>query len=190
MRWRSPFVVFPLVALALGVMLSSQRQPEEEVVQLAPYGLPPRVDYTALAVDAGNPRHLYAGSDNGVFATRDAGRTWALSGLPGVRVDTLVQARGVLYATSGERVWRFDTTWKRARARPPTPTEGPRRLDPGPVLRLSVDGGKTWRTVLEASGGVPAAAWSPSEPGVGYAVGGDAQLYRSDDNGETWLIAG
>jgi hypothetical protein len=197
-RFRSPFLVLPLIALALGFLFSTTRAPEEQPLTLDPSGLPPRVAFTALLVDARDPRHLLLGSDDGVFFSRTTAREWSRSGLDGVRIDGLAQVGGAIYASSGDRVWRLGETWKRVQIRPepfaydhaPDPNVRGRALTAGRMLRLSTDSTRTWTTVLEASGGVPAVAWSPSEPGVAYAVGGDAQLYRSDDGGETWLVAG
>ena len=198
MRARSPFLILPLLALAIGFLFSAQRSPEEEALSLDPVGLPPRVEFTALLVDERDAHHLLLGSDDGVFFSRTSAREWSRSGLDDVRVDALAQVAGAIYAASGNRVWRLDDTWKRVQIRPeplaydhaPDPNRPTRGLRADGVLRLSTDAGRTWRTVLEPSGGVKAVAWSPSEPGVAYAVGGDAQLYRSDDGGETWLVAG
>jgi len=199
---RRSFVVFPLVALVLGFLLAGLRGQGTSVEQgaLEVVGLPPRLEYDALLVDARRPRLLYVGTDDGVYVTRNAGRDWRSSGLEGERIDALAQLAGrTVYAASAARVWRLgDAGWVRDPSRPeplgwrtqPDPHAPSRQLATGASLRLSADGGKTWRTVLEASGGVNAAAWSPSERGVAYAVAGDGQLYRSDDGGETWLVAG
>lgn len=197
---RKPFLVFPLVALAIGLLYAGAagRQPPEQE-PLEPLGLPPRLEYAALLVDARRPRLLYVGTDNGVYLSRNAGRDWSRSGLAGRKIDALAQlGAGTVYAASGPAVWRLEDEWKREPSRPeplsrqaqPDPRHPERQLEAGATLRLSTDSGKSSRTVLEASGGVHAAAWSPSEPGVAYAVGGDGQLYRSDDSGVTWLVAG
>ena len=170
MRIPRAFLVLPLAALALGLLFSSQRagQGGDEQESLAVLGLPPRLDYSALLVDERNPKRMYAQSDEGVLATRDGGVEWVPVPTPAPDV-----VRGL-----------------QPRVRSADPTDPERVLERGPVLRLSTDAGETWRTVLEASGGVTAVAWSPSEPGAAYAIGGDAQLYRSDDAGVTWLVAG
>lgn len=198
MRFRSPFLVLPLIALVIGFLFSNSRAPQEEPLTLESSGLPQHVVFTALLVGEREPEYLLLGTDDGVFFSRTAAREWSRSGLVGVPIDGLAQVGGVIYAASGDRVWRLGETWKRVRIRPepfgydhaPDPNRPGRALKAGPVLRLSTDGTRTWKTVLEASGGINAVAWSPAEPGVAYAVGGDAQLYRSDDGGETWLVAG
>ena len=199
---RRSFLIFPLAALALGFLLAGLRGPPTAVEEgaLEVVGLPPRLEYGALLVDARRPQLLYVGTDDGVYLTRNAGRDWRSSGLDGERIDALAQLGGeTVSAAAAARVWRLgEGGWVRDPSRPeplgwraqPDPNDPTRQLDTGAALRLSTDSGKTWRTVLEASGGVHAAGWSPSERGVAYAVGGDGQLYRSDDAGETWLVAG
>lgn len=199
MRGRLPFLVFPLIALALGFLFSmTMRSPEEAPPALDASGLPPRLAFTALLVDARDPDHLLLGTDDGVFFSRTTGREWSRSGLAGVPVDGLAQVGAEIYASGGDRVWQLGETWTRVQIRPepfaydhaPDPNRPGRALQAGRVLRLSTDSTRTWKTVLEASGGVRAVAWSAAEPGVAYAVGGDAQLYRSDDGGETWFVSG
>lgn len=166
---RRPFLILPLIALAIGFIFSSQRTPSGEVEgeALAPLGLPDTT-FSALAVDPDDPQRLYARAERGHFRTRDGGTTWSrMSTAPPPAIRRALARRDAA-----------------------APGEPDRQLDGGASLRLSTDGGRTWRTVLEVGGGVEAAAWSPSEPGVAYAIAGDGQLYRSDDGGASWLIAG
>lgn len=200
MRGPAPFLVFPLVALVIGFLFASQR-PREPVEEepLAPLGLPSAGEYGALLVDGAD---LYVGTERGVFMSR-GGTEWRLSGLDGERVRALALVRGSIYAETDRGIARqAPTGWVPVRKVAPRvrellarshavdPRNPKRLLDPGPVLRLSTDGGKTWREVLEASGAVSAAAWSTTQPDVAYAVAGDGQLYRSDDGGAGWLVAG
>ena len=164
-----PFVLLPLAALAFGFLYAGLREPApaEPEEQLAPLGLPDAT-FTALAVDPVDPRRMYAQTEDGVFRTRDGGTEWRRMSAP--PPAAIGRALG-----SAERA---------------APGDPRRLLEAGDALRLSTDGGRTWRAVLEPGGGVEAAAWSPSEPGVAYAIGGDGQLYRSDDGGASWLVAG
>jgi photosystem II stability/assembly factor-like uncharacterized protein len=54
------------------------------------------------------------------------------------------------------------------------------------ILRSS-DGGASWRRVLELPDGAGPVAWSASDPDVGYVVGFDRALYRTQDRGGSWL---
>jgi photosystem II stability/assembly factor-like uncharacterized protein len=53
------------------------------------------------------------------------------------------------------------------------------------VLRSS-DGGASWEQVLPLAEGGGPVAWSPSDPDVGYVVGFDRVLYRTQDRGASW----
>ena len=70
------------------------------------------------------------------------------------------------------------------------PSAGRRVLAAGDQLRLSADSGESWREVLSVSGGIAAAAFAQGDSPNAYVVAFDGQLYRSDDDGETWEIAG
>jgi photosystem II stability/assembly factor-like uncharacterized protein len=54
------------------------------------------------------------------------------------------------------------------------------------ILR-SGDGGASWQQVLELPDGAGPVAWSASDPEVGYVVGFDRTLYRTQDRGRSWL---
>lgn len=56
----------------------------------------------------------------------------------------------------------------------------------GPGILRSTDGGASWRQVLELTEGAGPVAWSASDPEVGYAVGFDRTLYRTQDRGSSW----
>ncbi|HEY0791098.1 MAG TPA: hypothetical protein VGD78_08540, partial [Chthoniobacterales bacterium] len=71
----------------------------------------PDVSVNALAIDALNPSDLYAGADDGVYASRDGGSSWRLYGrrLPAVEVyDVAIQqtARVLRVATHGLGLWQ------------------------------------------------------------------------------------
>jgi hypothetical protein len=73
------------------------------------------VPLNAVALEPGDAaRTWYAGTDAGVFVTRDAGRTWANAtaplGLPNVQVFDLVAVPGTGFlnaATFGRGLWRI-----------------------------------------------------------------------------------
>jgi len=165
----------------------------------------------ALLVDAQNPSVVYAGTDGGVFISRDGGATWqhSSSGLLG---DPSVQALAVdaraapdrkLYAGTRSGVYRSDDngqTWSKA-------NEGltqelvlslaidaadPSILYAGTATKLfrSTNGGDSWE---ESHKGLPAAGvWSliahPHSSNVVYA-GTDQGVYKTTNGGGHWLRA-
>jgi photosystem II stability/assembly factor-like uncharacterized protein len=56
----------------------------------------------------------------------------------------------------------------------------------GRGIFLSPDGGSSWRTILVVEGGFGPVAWAPSDPRVGYAIGGGRTLYVTRDGGASW----
>jgi hypothetical protein len=57
------------------------------------------------------------------------------------------------------------------------------------ILRSS-DGGTTWDRVFPLAEGAGPVAWSASDPEVGYVVGFDRVLYRTQDRGGSWQPVG
>ena len=53
---------------------------------------------------------------------------------------------------------------------------------------LSLDRGESWRRALPVPEGAGPVAWAPSAPDIGYALGFDRRLYRTDDGGRTWGV--
>ncbi len=150
----------------------------------------------AFAVAPSDPRVLYVGTGegfprntaspgDGIFVSRDAGKTWCFSGLrdsrhvakiavdPRVANVALVAALGHEFAPGGDRG----------------------------IFRTQ-DGGKTWQRVLyvNPTTGGSDVAFDPQDPTVVYAGtfdfirrpwtfrggGPGSGLYRSSDNGRTW----
>jgi photosystem II stability/assembly factor-like uncharacterized protein len=167
-RW----LLLPVFGVALGLLFAGQglRAPESDDI-LEPLGLPGAREYRVLVVDDRDPAVMLLGTERGIFRTRDRGVRWRLAGLDGHSV-TAVERRGTAYVAGG----------------------------PGYAAR-STDRGLTWRVVAAAppqpatrthghAVGATAATSSPSEPRVAYAIGRDGQLYRSEDAGATWHVAG
>lgn len=56
----------------------------------------------------------------------------------------------------------------------------------GPGILRSSDAGAGWKQVHAVPEGAGPAAWSESDPDIGYVVGFDRTLYRTDDRGSSW----
>lgn len=134
----------------------------------------------SLAVDPGNPDHIYVGTfDNGLIRSRDGGQSWepAGEGIPHARITAVAVQRTaegpVLYAGT----------------------------EPSTFSR-SQDGGETWR-VMEAMNDLPSASeWSfppkpethhvrwiepdPQQTGKLFVAVEAGALIRTQDGGETW----
>jgi hypothetical protein len=195
-RW----ILLPLAALAVGLLIAAQGAPRgggDGDAPVEPLGLPGVREYHALVVDGRDPKVMLLGTERGVFRTRDGGVRWLLAGLDGRAVAALAQ-RGAGYVAAGPGYAAESddrgVTWRVARIAGPHSTttvvhpdnkELMLAFDRG--LRSSTDGGRVWR---DAGVDAAAAAWSPSEREVAYAAGVDGQLYVTRDAGETWQVAG
>ena len=124
---------------------------------------------TAVAIDPQTPTTLYAATtDRGVFKSVDAGTTWRLTGLIGIRVTSLaidVANPGSVYAgTRGNGVFRFTSAgnggiWV-ATGLPgldvtavvidPIPATTLYALVPGIGVFKSTNGGGTWGAILRS----------------------------------------
>jgi hypothetical protein len=121
---------------------------------------------TAVAIDPQTPTTLYAGTpDRGVFKSVDAGATWILTGLIGIRVTSLAidpRNPSTVYAgTQGGGVFRFK----------------------------SADDGGTWVAIntgllyLD----VAAVVVDPRSSTTLYALVPWVGLFKSTNSGDTWI---
>jgi len=137
----------------------------------------------SLAIDPQRPDHLYLATDDGVYMSRDEGRTWAVAALPGLVAFALHpgEPRRLFAATAtggGQvRLWRSEdrgTSWRPGAVAGPAPGQRGSRL---PRAELALDPVRPDRLYL-------AAVFSPP-PAV------DAQpvtrLWASRDAGDSVL---
>ncbi|MEO6444041.1 MAG: glycosyl hydrolase [Gemmatimonadaceae bacterium] len=156
----------------------------------------PSYSIGVVALDPGNPDVVWVGTGenvsgrhvgwgDGVYRSRDAGRTWELMGLPNsqhigkILIDprkgdvVLVAAEGPLWSAGGDRG----------------------------VLRTE-DGGKTWTAtlVIDENTGVTDLEFAPDDPSTVYAAayqrrrhvagflsgGPGSGIYKSTDGGKNW----
>lgn len=152
---------------------------------------------------------LYAGTDDGLHVSTDAGRAWTPArGLPAdTAVPGLSRAPGALYAATARGPYTSDDGRLWRPLGPGLPVGAPVlsiAADPADGQRLfagtarngiyrSRDGGLTWEP---ASAGLPpdlavyTIAPDPARPGRLLAGTIGAGLVRSDDGGATWAPAG
>jgi len=149
---------FALMALAVLALVA---------VQLGLRGgsgsLPRAPDYHSLLVSPADTRDVLLGTHDGLFRSRDGGRTWTKYSLGGKDAMNLAQAEG-------------DTVWAAGHN----------------VLARSADGGITWRDVrprglphLDLHG----FAVDPRSPLTLYAAVAGEGLYRSRDGGASFSPA-
>jgi photosystem II stability/assembly factor-like uncharacterized protein len=174
--------------------------------RFVPAGLDGRVVLSLLVGPSGT---LYAGADDGVHRSEDAGRTWQVTtGLPdGTAVPGLSRGPGGLYAATSHGIFRSvdGHAWQPLGAGLPTDapvlTVAPDAADAQRLVAgtgrhgiyRTLDGGATWQP---ASTGLPRElpiyiiTADPTHPARLLAGTIGAGLFRSDDGGATWQPAG
>jgi photosystem II stability/assembly factor-like uncharacterized protein len=161
-----------------------------------PDGLP-SLDIHGFAVDPRNQTVWAAVAGQGLYRSTDGGTSFelvseqvggnvmALAVTPDGRLLAGDMEQGLLASENDGENWRVV-----ARAavmglaiNPDDPTVA---IAAGPGILRSSDGGASWEQALQLPEGAGPVAWSLSEPEVGYAVGFDRTLYRTQDRGRAW----
>ena len=164
---------------------------------------------TTLAIDAGRPSTLLAGTaSDGLLISTDAGANWRAPGqnIPAsVSVDAIaagLTTPDVIYAGTSNGVYQTidgGATWQQASRGIPDgvaidsvavdPLHGTRVVaggDNGNIYR-SLDGGTSWtETYSTSSAAIRALLYDPARPGTVLAGTAGATLYRSTDRGANW----
>lgn len=125
-----------------------------------------------LTADPGDPLHVLAATNGGLFQSRDGGRTWVERFLNDPKRGR-INALSLAFDRPGGLIWAGSWDW----------------------LHRSSDGGVTWQPVAEVPGlEIEALALDPSKPGTVYAgcltsVGqsGPDRVFKTTDGGQTWL---
>lgn len=163
-----------------------------------------------LRVDRTNPSRVFAGGEEGVFRTDDAGKTWKLAGASGFQIMHIDQSphdpclwlaatqNGGLFASrdcgrSFENVPRLGVG--RVLYTVGLDPVNPKRFVVagwGFGVAVSEDGGATWefRNAGLPSIDIWSASYDPSRPDRMWASVHEDALYRSEDAGRTWVRDG
>lgn len=131
---------------------------------------PGEIDIRALTVSPHDPRHLLAGSEVGLFESRDHGKSWQAIEAP----------------VAGREIWSIAV-------HPTTPDVILVGTKPPAVLR-SRDGGKTWQQLAldiaeSCAAGAPRVTNLRFDPNDDQTIWAGVEIdgvFRSRDGGETW----
>jgi hypothetical protein len=131
-----------------------------------------------------------------IFLSRNRGRSWETRVAPMPLVDLAVDPDDAKrwVATSDQGVFTSGDEGKTWRQRDPTPNvrlawkagEELYRIDPGGPVKLSADGGETWRDRGDA-GGEPQVLTHDGDESL-YVASLDGSVKRSGDGGATWEV--
>jgi photosystem II stability/assembly factor-like uncharacterized protein len=162
-----------------------------------PEGLP-HLDIHGFAVDPRNGRTLWAAlAGQGLYRSTNGGASFqlvtrevgggvmALAVTPAGRILAGDMQQGLFISDDGGKSWT-PTLQAGLMGLAVNPKEPERIVATGPGILLSTDAGRTWDEVLPLGQGAGPVAWAPSRPRVGYAVGFDKTLYKTEDRGATW----
>jgi photosystem II stability/assembly factor-like uncharacterized protein len=162
-----------------------------------PEGLP-HLDIHGFAVDPRDQLTLWAAlAGQGLYRSNDGGQSFelvtrevgggvmALAVTPDGRILAGDMQQGLFASADGGRTWKV-TLQAGLMGLAVNPKEPERVVATGPGILLSTDGGRNWDQVLRLEQGAGPVAWAPSTPRVGYVVGFDKTLYKTEDGGATW----
>jgi photosystem II stability/assembly factor-like uncharacterized protein len=126
---------------------------------------------TTLAVDAGRPDVLYAGTSSGVYKTTDGARTWKDMNTGILLPDRAVSSRALGVSALALDPYRPDTVYAGT-------------LD---GLYKTLDGGRQWTRIGRdlVSQSIHALILNPGRQDEVY-VGGPTGVFKSLDGGMTW----
>jgi photosystem II stability/assembly factor-like uncharacterized protein len=150
------------------------------------FAVDPR-DQTLWAAVAGEG--LYRSTDDGasfVLVTEEVGgNVMALAVTPEGRLLAGDMQQGLLLSENEGKEWRVA---ERAAVMglAVNPDDPAVVIAAGPGILRSSDAGAGWEQVQAVAEGAGPAAWSASDPDIGYVVGFDRTLYRTDDRGSSW----
>jgi photosystem II stability/assembly factor-like uncharacterized protein len=165
-----------------------------------PEGLP-SLDVHGFAVDPREQTLWAAVAGEGLYRSTDGGASFelvseevggnvmALAVTPEGRLLAGDMQQGLLASENEGKDWRVAAAAAvmGVAINPDDPTVA---IAAGSGILRSSNGGASWQQVLELADGAGPVAWSASAPDIGYAVGFDRTLYRTQDRGSSWQPVG
>jgi photosystem II stability/assembly factor-like uncharacterized protein len=161
-----------------------------------------------VAVDPANSSRLYAGTDHGVFASANSGKSWveANQGLANTLVTALAinpkapdtvyagtEYGGIFKTRNGGLVWtRVDADWLDKVTSLLVDPTNPSTLYFGSIFGQgvfkSIDSGAAWTNILPYTL-VLSMALDPTAPSTLFYSGGSGALYKSSNAGKSWFVS-
>jgi photosystem II stability/assembly factor-like uncharacterized protein len=199
-----PLLVVALAAIGLGVVLAAPRLGDGGGSKGTSTGLPNTPDYHSLLVSPTDSRDLLLGTHQGLYRSRDGGRTWRFAALSGNDAMNLSSPNGKTIWLAGHNVFKKSVdagaSWEDVRPSGLASLDihgftvdprNPRVLlaaVAGQGFYRSLDGGGSFTSVsTEVGGNVMALAATKD----GRVLAGDMQqgLLESRDGGKTWRVS-
>jgi photosystem II stability/assembly factor-like uncharacterized protein len=165
-----------------------------------PDGLP-SLDVHGFAVDPRDQTLWAAVAGEGLYRSRDGGSSFglvsaevggdvmALAVTPEGRLLAGDMQQGLVASENEGKDWRIAAA-AAVMGLAINPDESAVVIAAGPGILRSSDGGASWQQVLALANGGGPVAWSASDPDIGYAVGFDRTLYRTQDRASSWQAVG
>jgi photosystem II stability/assembly factor-like uncharacterized protein len=118
-------------------------------------------DVHSLAFDPADPQHLYFGHHGGLLETKDGGRSWQATALPGADAMNVAPPAGDFFQIAGHNVYME-----------------------------TADGGQTWQDVANNLPGLDLHAFvaDPADPSHAWAFAVGFGLFETTDKGRTWEL--
>jgi photosystem II stability/assembly factor-like uncharacterized protein len=163
-----------------------------------PSGLP-HLDIHGFSVDPRDSTLWAALAGAGLYRSNDGGKSFelvtrevgggvmALAVTSSGRILAGDMRQGLYSSADGGKTWK-PTLQEGLMGLAVNPKDPKRIVATGPGILLSTDGGRSWDEVLPLQQGAGPVAWAPSRPRVGYVVGFDKTLYKTEDGGATWRL--
>ncbi len=166
-------------------------------------GWPPGQGIGAFHLHAGDPDQMFAAAGNALLISRDAGQSWAATGMPSLGTPLAIATapqdpnkiwvstgRGVLHSSDGGAFWKLSLVPAEARVNAllVAPDDAARVLAATTLgVYKSTDAGATWLPAAGLAQADVRSLWSGARSGEVYAQWGDS-IAISNDFGSTWSL--